>query len=75
MKWNCKASRKQNQWNSVIYLCQGFSEEEKKKFQVSDMGESTDGKAMCSDIGEKIGIFVHIQFANFQENPKKSCSR
>lgn len=48
---------------SSIYL--------KKKFQVSDMGEWTDGDAMCSDTGEKIDIFVHIQLKDFPGKPRK----
>ena len=56
-RWNCKISGNQKQSNLVIYLCQDLSEEEKKSFQFSDMGDWTDGNAMCSDTGEKNRYF------------------
>lgn len=56
-RWNCKVSGNQKQWNPVIYLCQDLSEEEKKSFQFSDMGDWTDGNAMCSETGEKNRYF------------------
>jgi hypothetical protein len=35
------------------------------------MAERTDGTAMCSDAGEKIDIFVHIEFQYFPGKPPK----